>query len=104
MDNSSIRWCDGPIPALKFITEHDLPQIVKLNTGNYGNLGCGNEVDVTQPFLLHTSQRQCEKVLAQMVKWDATREGYVSTDTQIIIPVNYPGMLLLFLLLSRFLL
>ncbi len=36
-------------------------QVVKLDSGDYGNFGTGTHVDVTQPFLLYAA-RCCSKV------------------------------------------
>lgn len=61
LDAASIQWCEESVPAAQFLQSHTLPQVVKLNSGEYGNFGCGTEVDVTQAFLLHTA-RNCTKV------------------------------------------
>ena len=61
LDPRAVTWCDTSLPAVTFLKQFQLPQLVKLNSGEYGNFGCGTDVDVSQPFLLHTA-RNCIKV------------------------------------------
>ena len=69
---------------------HLLLQVVKIDSGDYGNFGTGTNVDVRQPFLLYTA-RSCCKVLGASVRWDEASGLYCEVGPRLVIPLTYPG-------------
>ena len=65
-------------------------QIVKIDSGDYGNFGIGTNVDVQKPFLLYAS-RSCCKVLAASLYWQDSQQEYIEVGQRLVIPLNYPG-------------
>ncbi len=84
------KWTDGAMDVSEFLKAHELPQIVKVDSGDYGNFGTGTYVDVKKPFLLY-SGRRCSKVLAANVYWEDSKQEYVDVGPRVVLPVNYPG-------------
>ena len=84
------EWTDGAIDVAEFMKNYDLPQIVKVDGGDYSNFGTGTHVDVRKPFLLY-SGRRCSKVLAANVYWEDSKQEYVDVGPRVVIPINYPG-------------
>lgn len=90
LESSWLTWQDEPIDVGDFYRNFNLPQVVKVDSGDYGNFGMGTHVDVQRPFLLFTA-RKCSKVLAANVYWDDSKQQYVEVGPRVVIPVNYPG-------------
>ena len=90
LDNAWFKWQGTGISVAEFSGSFDLPQIVKVDGGDYGNFGMGTHVDVQRPFVLYTARR-CSKVLAASVYFDDSKQQYVEVGPRVVLPVTYPG-------------
>ena len=84
-------WTASDFVSYKITTSSLHPfQVVKIDSGDYGNFGTGTNVDVQKPFLLYTN-RSCCKVLAASIHWDDDQQEYTEVGQRLVIPLNYPG-------------
>jgi len=83
-------WADTSMEIEDFLKMYTLPQIVKVDSGDYGNFGTGTQIDVTRPFLL-AARRSHTKVLAASVYWEDSKQQYEDVGHRLVIPTTYKG-------------
>ncbi|XP_013414382.1 uncharacterized protein LOC106176505 [Lingula anatina] len=84
------EWADEAVDARLFLFQHQLPQVVKLSSGLYSNLGEKTTLNSQQPFLLYSARRGT-KVFASNLHWDEERAEHKRDGPALVIPVNYQG-------------
>lgn len=89
---TSVSWSDEQLYLKEFIHKHQLPAVVRIVKGQYGNLGVSSLANPgLQSTILLTNLGRRKRLLGQSIKFKDSNKRVVPIGPKLAIPNTYDG-------------